>query len=245
MVFLRSAGWGAGFALTLSVVVGIFVWYSGRPKTEKPWNSDAIKATWTDLGVGVQEDKCDFKFRYSLENRTDRDYTVPSTAKVMMRLARDMSYKDAPDMTWDAGFIPAHQKLNIEIRVPFSYSDYNFSKAEADDVAILSRFADRRLSQLDGFALFDSANRFRIDFPNGWPEAGKRVNDSSAINPGTHEAIKVTLGPAECAARVRKAYPREYNDLDDATLTKKVLAKYPHYCDTTAPDFIPDIQGIR
>src|ERR1022692_3928767 len=60
-----------------------------------------------------------------------------------------------------------------------------------------------------------------------------------------HGAIKVTLGPAECAARVRKAYPGAYSDLDDATLTKKVLAKYPHYCDTSTPDFIPDIQGIR
>jgi len=57
--------------------------------------------------------------------------------------------------------------------------------------------------------------------------------------------IKVTLGPVECAARVRKAYPGAYNDLDDATLTKKVLAKYPNYCDTSTPDFIPDIQGIR
>lgn len=34
-----------------------------------------------------------------------------------------------------------------------------------------------------------------------------------------------------CAAKIRKAYPGAYNDLDDATLTKKMLAKYPHYCD--------------
>jgi hypothetical protein len=34
-----------------------------------------------------------------------------------------------------------------------------------------------------------------------------------------------------CAARIRKANPGAYNDLDNATLIKKVLAKYPHYCD--------------
>jgi hypothetical protein len=55
------------------------------------------------------------------------------------------------------------------------------------------------------------------------------------------------LGPTECAAKVRGAYPAAYNDMDDATLTKKVLAKYPHYCDATSspPDFIPEIKGSR
>jgi hypothetical protein len=50
-----------------------------------------------------------------------------------------------------------------------------------------------------------------------------------------------------CAAKVRSRYPRVYDDLDDATLTKKVLAKYPTYCDATSspPNFMPDIQGIR
>jgi len=35
--------------------------------------------------------------------------------------------------------------------------------------------------------------------------------------------------------------------LDDATLAKKVLAKYPTYCDVTKspPDFIPAIKDIR
>jgi len=34
-----------------------------------------------------------------------------------------------------------------------------------------------------------------------------------------------------CAAKVRKAFPHVYDDLDDETLTKKVLTKYPTYCD--------------
>ncbi len=50
----------------------------------------------------------------------------------------------------------------------------------------------------------------------------------------------------DCAAKLRSFYPRVYDDLDDATLTKKLLAKYPDYCDTKVPvGFIPDIQGIR
>ena len=43
------------------------------------------------------------------------------------------------------------------------------------------------------------------------------------------------LGPKECAAKVRRFYPQVYDDLDDATLTKKILAKYPDYCDTRTP----------
>jgi hypothetical protein len=52
----------------------------------------------------------------------------------------------------------------------------------------------------------------------------------------------------ECAAKVRKKYPGAYDDLDDASLTKKVLAKYPKYCETNSgdpPGWEPVIEGIR
>jgi len=32
----------------------------------------------------------------------------------------------------------------------------------------------------------------------------------------------------DCAAKVHKKYPGAYNDLDDETLVKTLLAKYPH-----------------
>jgi hypothetical protein len=55
------------------------------------------------------------------------------------------------------------------------------------------------------------------------------------------------VDPKACAARVRKAYPGAYDDLDDATLARKVLAKYPTYCDIVSvpPYFIPEIKDIR
>jgi hypothetical protein len=52
----------------------------------------------------------------------------------------------------------------------------------------------------------------------------------------------------ECAAKVRKRYPGAYDDLDDATLVKKVLAKYPKYCEPNSgdpPGWEPVIEGIR
>jgi hypothetical protein len=62
----------------------------------------------------------------------------------------------------------------------------------------------------------------------------------------TENAAK-KLSPKACATKVRTFYPGVYDDLDDATLAKKVLAKYPTYCDVTSapPDFIPDIKNIR
>jgi hypothetical protein len=39
----------------------------------------------------------------------------------------------------------------------------------------------------------------------------------------------------DLVARVRAKYPGAYDDMDDATLTKKILAKYPQYSDLAAP----------
>jgi hypothetical protein len=67
---------------------------------------------------------------------------------------------------------------------------------------------------------------------------------------GIKEAVVITpdiMSSKDCAAKVRNFYPHVYDNLDDATLTKKVLAKYPNYCNVTSspPTFIPDIKGIR
>jgi hypothetical protein len=55
------------------------------------------------------------------------------------------------------------------------YSDYEFSQKKANDEKQISPFVDRRLSEIDGFVLFDPTNRYKIDFPNGWPQAAARV----------------------------------------------------------------------
>ena len=175
-VVLRSAAFGAAFALTLSVIGGVFLWYSTRPKPEKPWNQYAIKATSTNVFFRVEADKLLYDFRYSLENKTGRDYKIPSDAKLMVRLAQDMSYRDVPEMTWEQNlYIPSGQNVNISIKLPVMYSDYNFSRQKAGDEKQLMAFSDRRLAEINGFALFDPGNRYRIDFPNGWPEAPERI----------------------------------------------------------------------
>jgi hypothetical protein len=175
-VVLRSAAFGAAFALALSVIGGVFLWYSTRPKPEKPWNQLAIKATSTNVFFTVEADKLLYEFRYSLENKTDRDYRLPGDAKLLARLAQDMSYRDVPGMTWGQNlYIPSGQKVNISIKLPVLYTDYNFSRQNADDEKQLMAFSDRRLAEIDGFTLFDPTGRYKIDFPNGWPEAAERI----------------------------------------------------------------------
>jgi hypothetical protein len=175
---LIGIGWGFGTAVGLALLVAGFIWYSHRPRPEKPWNESAIKATYTDASFSIQSDQALGDFRYSLQNTTDRDYRLPADAKVMMRLSKDMSYRDVSKMAWDhALYIPAGQKVNVSIKLPIMYSDFNFTKAMADDEKQLVPFMDRRMSEIDGFALFDLTNRYKVDFPSGWAEAIKRAKE--------------------------------------------------------------------
>jgi hypothetical protein len=93
-------------------------------------------------------------------------------------------------------------------------------------------------------SLHEQISEYRRE--HGIKEPAKSVDyDALAKKAG---AIKSTLDPAACAAKVRKAYPGAYNDLDDATLMRKVLAKYPKYCETNSgdpPGWEPVIEGIR
>lgn len=94
----------------------------------------------------------------------------------MERLAQDMSYRNAPNLTLEQNlYIPSGQTVNISIVLPIMYSDFDFSQQKANDEKQLSAFVDRRLAEIDGFVLFDPTSRYKVDFPNGWPEAVKRA----------------------------------------------------------------------
>jgi len=99
----------------------------------------------------------------------------------MVRLQEDMSYRDSPGLSLEKNlYIPASQKVNISITLPIMFSDFSFSKDKAGDEKVATAFIDRRLAEIDGFALFDPTNRYKVDFPNGWPEAVKRVKEKEA-----------------------------------------------------------------
>jgi hypothetical protein len=45
-ILLRAAGFGAGFALSLALILGVALWYESRPKPPKPWDAKTIRAEY-------------------------------------------------------------------------------------------------------------------------------------------------------------------------------------------------------
>jgi hypothetical protein len=165
----------------LCVIAGGVMWYSHRPRREKPWNQSAIKATPSGIDFSVQADRAVAIFKYSFQNTTQRDYTPASDARLMVRLPEGMGYRDAPGITLQQNlYVPSGQKVNVSLTLPILYSDYNFSEQKSKNEKQIEAFIERRLAEIDGFALFDPANRYKVDFPNGWPEAVKRVKEREA-----------------------------------------------------------------
>ena len=62
-------------------------------------------------------------------------------------------------------------------------------------------------------------------------DKGKATAEASVPHDRWRKYTVKRLSSKDCAAKVRTFYPRAYDDLDDATLAKKVLAKYPTYCE--------------
>lgn len=100
-------------------------------------------------------------------------------------------------------------------------------------------------------SLHDEISRYReqhgvkpdMQLDDPYASIAKPIDPFAAIA----KPIKTKLSLSVCAGKVRKKYPGAYNDMDDATLLKKVLAKYPTYCDVPndPPGWEPVIEGIR
>jgi hypothetical protein len=174
-VLLIGAGFGAGFAITLAAIVGAFVWYQSRPAKEPDWNTRAIKATFKDIGITTSVAKPKFTFSYSLENTTSLDYSVDATSQVTLMATLPDGKGFEPDEALSlppSVYIPAKQKVVVSISKEAEYND-SYPARDRDDGEKLAIFMNRRLKELDGFVLFDKAHRYKIIFPNGWPDTKK------------------------------------------------------------------------
>jgi hypothetical protein len=139
-----------------------------------PWNSDAITATY--MGAQLRETSASdtvLFLAYELQNNTNKDYRLSdgSGYVVMSRVKPDGSLSSQEPVRLSyATFLPAHQRarLALEIQHPFHWpadNDPQLSKELAD-------FITQRLSDVDGFVLFDQADRCEIDFPSSWQRLG-------------------------------------------------------------------------
>jgi hypothetical protein len=168
-IFLRSAGFGAGFALILCAVVAGFLYYGSRPKPAKPWNRDAIIAKSSDLSIGC-DNSVVFYYHYIVENTTDSDYYFPADNKTaFIVLPENKGLSQDKSFEWDSGaYIPSKQKIEVSFRVSHDYTE-SFQKQDClNDTKKLAAFTLRRLGEMDGFIIFDELSRYQIDFPETW-----------------------------------------------------------------------------
>ena len=214
-----GAGAGAAFAVTMALIVGVALWYESRPKPPKPWNTEAIKATFVQARTEGEERT--LVFLYAIENTTNTDYllTDKSEALVMLRWQAQKSLSRDPGWTRIdfPVFVPAKERLRFEFHVPLSYRQGGTPKTGegltyeqalalgakppsaagkegdifdrlANPYADLGAIPDKKktgkeglelsakeltalsneMGNLEGFVLFDKANRYQINFPRGW-----------------------------------------------------------------------------
>jgi hypothetical protein len=228
---------GVGIAVTLAAILGVVVWYSSRPKPPKPWNTNAIVADGPP-GFSTSTDGKKIRLSYSLNNKTDGDFQFDSdTSFKLVMKTKDGTF--TPPIAKDSGsvdlpvFIPAKQKAFFDLwLVMFDIPQSGVNEA-ADAYHERLRAFLEQYPNIDSFAVFDETSRYQINLPRWKSEPTK--SDAKA------EGTAGKLSSKECAARVRTLYPHAYDDLDDDTLTKKVLAKYPDYCDSKLS--LPSVRG--
>jgi hypothetical protein len=175
-IFIRSAGIGSGFALTILIVIAFWSYYTSLPKTPKPWNNTAIKASFSELSMNAGESLI-ANFQYIVENTTPYDYNFPNDGEAaFIILPKTKGLSKDHELTWDRGtFLPTGQKVAISFKLTYHYGEYSFPKSDKENIDKLSSFMNRRLKEIDGFVILDKENRYQINFPRGWEE--KQTDD--------------------------------------------------------------------
>jgi hypothetical protein len=173
---LMAAGFGGGFAVVMASIVGIWVWYQGRPQKQPEWNSTAIRATFKDVVITTSKPKARLKFSYSLDNTTHSDYSIDDKSQVLIMATLPDGKGFEPDEAISlpsSFYVPATQKVVLTVSKECEYTD-EYPEWDRGDLEKLGAFMTRRLKELDGFVVFDKTRRYKIILPNGWPDVNKR-----------------------------------------------------------------------
>ena len=175
-VVLIGASAGAGAVLTLAVIAGAVLWYSSRPERPKQWNPKAIVATFDYPGVEGNAGTETIVLYYTLENTTDFDYPMPKKdqLEIAARLRRENSLSGGGELTIDDEdtFLPAKQRRRFAIHIGYPITTaLGPNKTKQDQRhqwQIIANFMKAEMTNLNGFVIFDPAQRYQIEFPNGW-----------------------------------------------------------------------------
>jgi hypothetical protein len=151
-LFIKAAGFGAGFCVMLMAIVVAGVWYENRPKTPEGWNRTAITVSMkTSAPASMEsthtgESKPATQLTYVVSNNTDFDYELPAHFKLMVRKGDALAdYNSA--FIQEKLFVPARQKSEFFVIDSISPEDR------------------KALVGVDRFVLFDEGKHYQIEFP--------------------------------------------------------------------------------
>jgi hypothetical protein len=166
----------------LCAVVGSLIWYQGRPKPPKPWSKQAITAEYDY--VSTDDDNKIF-FYYTVQNNTESDYRLESDTQVELaaRLKEEKAFDSSGKIvTLDYPvFIPVKGRVRLKVKIPQTYPAHD--KEETSDErhnhhTKVAQYITTEATNLDGFVLLDTANKYEIDFPSGWEKEAKESKAS-------------------------------------------------------------------
>lgn len=187
---MRSAGLGAGFALTLLGLVSLWGWYANRPKPPKPWDKHAITAEYDY--VDAQGEKNNITFVYTLQNNTDFDYRVDGDSGIDITAKLKEGKKFSPFAghyitTEYPIFVPARNRVRCTLSIPYHYPgrkrDASIAEERKQFRFEVAKYVSDTFTNLDGFVLFDTGNRYQIDFSDGWGEYVSKEAPAQPLSP--------------------------------------------------------------
>ncbi len=175
-ILIRSAGFGAGFAITAALIVGAVLWWQHRPK---PWSSNAVTAKIGELAFQQLGEDLHITFQYALTNNTKEDYRLPQPLDValMRTLKESGSIENVDSFGWQSVMVPSHQTVSVTFEVIYPFSDFGTNAEELygpnnpqrEITNKFTKFVNERLQVYrDGFAFLDPAKKYRIELPSDW-----------------------------------------------------------------------------
>jgi hypothetical protein len=179
-VAIRAAGFGAGFAVIVSVILGTVLWWSSRPPKQKSWDDKAIVASYESLDTEGEANT--LRFTYTLENKMDIDYRVENDSRVhlaaFLKRSQALSFSNSENLHADYPiYIPAKSRVRFQVHLGYPYPikpNYNAPyDAQHDFNTKVAQYVTNELGNIDGFTLLDDDHRYRIVMPNGWAERAK------------------------------------------------------------------------
>jgi hypothetical protein len=174
-LFIKAAGFGAGFAIFVCAIVGFALWESSRPK---PWNHALITAEYD--GTQTIGDKNHIQFFWVLVNHSNRDYRIDDDSQLLYEatLEHEKALSALPKGTLTLHFpvfVPANGRAWLGVELDYAYPEHMQENATLDERKAFNQkvenFFSSKAGNIQGFELLDEERRIAIDLPGKWNSA--------------------------------------------------------------------------